>query len=210
MSTKPQLSYESLGSGKPIMFLHGLLGMKSNWRGIANAFSAKHTCILVDARNHGKSFHHPSHTYNDLAKDTLALIEELDLNELILVGHSMGGKTLYQLTQYDSSRIKAFCIVDILPVEMPNTHHHILSALSHIPLETCSTRSQIADYFKQQFDDITFAQFLAKNSVSNHSKTEFFRKFSPKITKKCLKNSKFAKTQFQKSKITKTQFSRNS
>ena len=163
MRSKLQLSYDCIGSGKPIIFLHGLLGMKSNWRGIANAFSEKHTCILVDARNHGKSFHHTSHQYEDLAKDTLALIKELDLEEIILVGHSMGGKTLYQLTQYDTSRISAFCIVDILPVDMPNSHQEILTALSNIPLKTLSTRSQIVDYFEQQFKNNSFAQFLAKN-----------------------------------------------
>ena len=61
-------------------------------------------------------------------------------------------------------------------------------------------KNSVPDFQKLSSPKFRKTQFLAKNSVSNHSKTEFFRKFSPKITKKCLKNSKFGKTQFQKSK----------
>ena len=61
-------------------------------------------------------------------------------------------------------------------------------------------KNSVPDFQKLSSPKFRKTQFLAKNSVSNHSKTEFFRKISPKITKKCQKNSKFAKTQFQKSK----------
>ena len=61
-------------------------------------------------------------------------------------------------------------------------------------------KNSVPDLQKLSSQKFPKTQFLAKNSVPNLSKTKFFRKFLPKIMKKCLKNLKFSETQFQKSK----------
>lgn len=56
---------------------------------------ADHDIIMLDARGHGGSSSPPNgYLYSDLAGDVIGLIEQLDLNAPILVGHSMGGSPL--------------------------------------------------------------------------------------------------------------------
>src|SRR5436190_293880 len=49
------LNFETVGSGPPLLVLHGLFGSSSNWRSIARQLAATHTVFSVDLRNHGAS-----------------------------------------------------------------------------------------------------------------------------------------------------------
>ena len=51
------LNFKVLGSGKPVVIFHGLLGSLDNWITIARTLSSKYKVILVDLPNHGKSYH---------------------------------------------------------------------------------------------------------------------------------------------------------
>ena len=46
---------ETVGSGPPLVVLHGLFGSSGNWRGIARELAATHSVHCVDLRNHGAS-----------------------------------------------------------------------------------------------------------------------------------------------------------
>ena len=53
--------------------------------------------ITVDCRNHGESPHVPTMSYPEMAKDIELLMEEMELQEAIILGHSMGGKVAMNL-----------------------------------------------------------------------------------------------------------------
>ncbi|GHO43792.1 alpha/beta fold hydrolase [Ktedonospora formicarum] len=83
------------GDKPPIILLHGFYDNGLCWRRVAEALATSYDVILPDARFHGLT-HTPDEatfTYSDLANDTIALIEELKLNQPILMGHSMGANT---------------------------------------------------------------------------------------------------------------------
>jgi non-heme chloroperoxidase len=64
-------------------------------------------CIAYDRRGHGRS-DHPGHgyDYDTLADDLAALISHLDLNSIMLVGHSMGaGEIARYLSRHGSSKV---------------------------------------------------------------------------------------------------------
>ena len=86
------LAYETVGSGPPLVVLHGLFGSRGNWRGIARALAARNTVHTVDLRNHGTSPWADSMGYDEMADDVLKLIQFLGLERSTLMGHSMGGK----------------------------------------------------------------------------------------------------------------------
>ena len=83
-----------IGEGKPFIILHGFLGMGDNWKTLGKMFSEKgYEVHLVDQRNHGKSPHSDDFSYEILAEDLKEYIKEHHLEEIVLMGHSMGGKT---------------------------------------------------------------------------------------------------------------------
>ncbi len=79
-----------------MIFLHGILGTRANWRGIARSFVKARPDwggILVDLREHGDSLRQPPpHTLKTTAADVRALEQALSLPVRGAVGHSFGGK----------------------------------------------------------------------------------------------------------------------
>jgi pimeloyl-ACP methyl ester carboxylesterase len=87
-----RLSVETFGHGPPVLFLHG--GMMFFDSGFANQrdyFAGKHTVIGIDQRGHGHSPDGPWElSYAAMAEDTAAIIEQLKMGPVDVVGHSDG------------------------------------------------------------------------------------------------------------------------
>ena len=96
---------ESVGSGPPLVILHGLFGSSGNWRGIARELGACHSVYSVDLRNHGASPWADSMDYLEMADDVVQLIERLGLDRPSVLGHSMGGKTAMALALRHPKRV---------------------------------------------------------------------------------------------------------
>lgn len=92
-NTSISLYYEDLGTGKPIIFIHGWPLSGSMWEYQVTELTQKgYRCITYDRRGFGKSDKpFGEYDYNTLAGDLKALISELALEEVTLVGFSMGG-----------------------------------------------------------------------------------------------------------------------
>src|SRR6187549_2220252 len=90
-----KLAYREYGSGRPLIILHGLFGQSDNWNTLAKNFAEKGFHVFtVDQRNHGLSPHSDDWTYDLMAEDIRELIVDHQLEAPILLGHSMGGKTV--------------------------------------------------------------------------------------------------------------------
>ena len=63
------LNFKSYGEGPPVIILHGLFGMLDNWRSIAAKLAEDYSVYLLDQRNHGRSPHFASHTYQEMSTD---------------------------------------------------------------------------------------------------------------------------------------------
>ena len=58
------------GYGKPLLILHGFLGMSDNWKTIGLQFATNGFQVhLLDLRNHGRSFHSDEFSYELMVKD---------------------------------------------------------------------------------------------------------------------------------------------
>ena len=83
-----------LGEGAPLLILHGFLGMSDNWKTLGKEFAdAGFQVHLIDQRNHGRSPHSEDFSYLLMAKDIKEYCDAHKLENCILLGHSMGGKT---------------------------------------------------------------------------------------------------------------------
>jgi esterase len=161
----PLLNHQIFGDKKnaSLIILHGLLGCADNWRSLAKKFSENFFVIAVDLRNHGSSFHHPSMTYADMANDVFGLIETLNLSDVMIIGHSMGGKVLMQMLAQDETFIKKAIIVDIAPKAYDYHHLAMLNFISSLELKNFSTRTELDKALSTEIKSSMIRNFVLKN-----------------------------------------------
>jgi non-heme chloroperoxidase len=109
--------YEDLGSGRPVILVHGWPLNGASWERQTSALlAAGYRVITYDRRGFGRS-DKPSegYEYNTLAGDLAKLIEALDLKDAALVGFSMGGGELARyLAKYDDGRINKVAFISCI------------------------------------------------------------------------------------------------
>jgi len=109
-----ELYYYDWGSGAPVVLIHGWPLTSASWEYQAN-FLANNGCrvIAYDRRGFGRSeWTDSGHDYDTLAGDLHALLEELDLEGVTLVGFSMGGGEVARyISAYGSARVAKVVLV---------------------------------------------------------------------------------------------------
>ena len=159
------LNFETFGySNSPsIILIHGLFGSWENLKLVAKHLESSHYVICVDCRNHGKSFHERSMSYNDMAKDIETVIEHLNLTHPIIVGHSMGGKIAMQIGLRNKKNIEKLIVIDIAPKTYPPHHQGILTALEALQLNEFKSKTQVSEALKTSIPNLSLLQILVKN-----------------------------------------------
>lgn len=111
-----QLHYEEYGFGTPVVLLHGLGSSTRDWENQKSALAAHYKVILFDLRGHGRS-DRPRENYSieGFADDVLALLDQLQLQQVHLVGISMGGMVAFQLAVDQPQRLLSLTIVNSSP-----------------------------------------------------------------------------------------------
>jgi len=166
-----------IGKGKPLIIAHGFFGMGDNWKTLAKRFSTDYEVHLIDQRNHGRSFHSDDFNYDLLIEDLLFYMQHHNLQDVTLLGHSMGGKMAMLFAVTYPYYLDKLIIVDIAPKYYEPHHTFILEALNSIDFEKITTRRQVADILHQHIDDAGVIQFLLKN-VYWKSKTQLALRFN--------------------------------
>lgn len=126
-SSSVNIFFEDLGTGKPVVLIHGWPVSHEMWEYQVNALvNAGYRCIAYDRRGFGQS-DRPwrSYDYDTLASDLHEVITALNLNDITLVGFSMGGgEVVRYLGKYGSSRVsKAVLISSVVPL-LSKTEDH--------------------------------------------------------------------------------------
>lgn len=115
-SDNARILVEDLNSDaeKTILFIHGWPLNHNIYEYQLNFFPEKgYRCIGVDLRGFGESDRpYNSYDYDTMASDIKKIIEALDLKNIILVGHSMGGAlSIKYVSKYDSYRVSKLCLI---------------------------------------------------------------------------------------------------
>tara|TARA_B100000242_G_scaffold156107_1_gene111587 strand:- start:60 stop:830 length:771 start_codon:yes stop_codon:yes gene_type:complete len=173
------LHSKTFGEGKPLIILHGLFGMLDNWQTLAKEFACFFETHILDLRNHGRSFHTNQHNYELMCEDLLKYLNAYKLDEVSLIGHSMGGKAAMTFACMYPERIKKLVVVDIAPKYYPPHHQEILSALNAVEQAKIKSRKDADQILSQYFSESTMRQFLLKNLYWKSS-TELTFKFNLK------------------------------
>jgi len=101
------------GPGRPLLALHGHFGRATMWAPLAIALAPAWRVIALDQRGHGWSTAASDYSRAAYRDDVIALLAHLELDSVVLVGHSLGAANAYQLAAYLPDQITGLVIEDI-------------------------------------------------------------------------------------------------
>ena len=172
-----------IGEGVPLLILHGYLGMGDNWKSLGNQFEEHFQIHLIDQRNHGRSFHADEFDYENLTKDLLNYIQYHNLENVILLGHSMGGKTAMLFAVKYPRVVDRLIIADISPRYYQPHHTDILKALNSVDFSIQNSRKLVDEKITELIPDIGVRSFLLKNVYWKEKRILAFRFNLQSLTK---------------------------
>jgi non-heme chloroperoxidase len=109
-----QLFHRDIGTGKPVVFVHGWTLSSAIWRGQLDWLAEQGLrAVAYDRRGHGQSTK-PESGYDSetLASDLATVLDGLDLKEATLVAHSMGsGEVVRYLARHGTARVARVMLV---------------------------------------------------------------------------------------------------
>ena len=158
-----KLYCRQMGSGKPLVILHGLFGMSDNWISIAKELSDRFHCYILDMRNHGRSPKSDDLNYDDMVEDIYEFLTDFEIRTTSFIGHSMGGMVAMKFALEYAHRVDRLVIVDIAPKSYPALHQNILTGLQSIPIDKIKSRSEAEEYLKDFVPSGKTRQFLLKS-----------------------------------------------
>ena len=165
------LHHFEIGTGtRPMVFLHGLFGQGKNFSLIAKALVERHPdlrCAMVDLPNHGHSPWTDRIDYVAMADRVADFIRSFAAaTPVVLLGHSMGGRTAMQLALRHPELVERLIIVDISPVQGDTTETvfaDLIAGLRKLDLASVTGRSDADQKVAPYIPHPTIRRFLLTN-----------------------------------------------
>ena len=109
-----ELAYIEWGrrDGPTVLMLHATGFHARCWDGVVRALAEPMHVVAVDQRGHGRSSKAPPYDWRQFGTDAAALVKALDLDDIIGVGHSMGGHAVVQTAGTHPDRFRSLLLVD--------------------------------------------------------------------------------------------------
>ena len=112
-----RISYEERGNGEPLILLMGLGAPGAKWEPHVKAYEKYFKCIMIDNRGAGQSDKPAaeSYTIEEMANDTLGLMDALGIQSAFFNGISMGGAIAEYIAIYHPERVRALVLTSTFP-----------------------------------------------------------------------------------------------
>ncbi|WP_176475908.1 alpha/beta fold hydrolase [Halomonas salipaludis] len=152
------IAYEVQGSGEPtLVFIHGWSGDGRYWRGQLPHFAQRHRVVTVDLAGHGHSGQgREVYTLPAFGEDVKAVLDDLEVEQAILVGHSMGGPV-----SVEAARLMPERVIGIIGVD---TFHDVAADVSE------EQRDELLEPLQQDFAPAA-RQFVASMFIDSTDAT---------------------------------------
>lgn len=111
------LAYTETGSpaAPPMVLLHGGANDHTAWDTVVEALAQTHHVYALDQRGHGESSRTDEYSFELMRDDLLGFLDALDLDRVVLVGHSMGGTVAWLFAPDHGDRLTHLVIIDVAP-----------------------------------------------------------------------------------------------
>src|SRR4029434_8975986 len=104
-----ELFYEESGTGEPLLLIAGFACDHTNWRKLVPLLASSYRLITFDNRGVGQSTSPATpYTIDQMAEDTIGLLDAIELNSVHIAGHSMGGQIALALAPARPERVKTW------------------------------------------------------------------------------------------------------
>jgi len=158
----------------PVLLLHGLLGSKRNFASLGTSLAQqlvkKRKVLAVDLRNHGDNTDFRNiMTYDAMASDVISMLDQHDMKEVVLVGHSMGGKVAQTLALLYPDRIAGLVVLDMAPVTYTQDDpawkavQDIVQVLSDLDISNCKAKRDVDLLLRTSLPDPALRAFVLTN-----------------------------------------------
>ncbi|WP_354698554.1 AB hydrolase superfamily protein YdjP [Paraconexibacter sp. AEG42_29] len=163
---------QDIGDGPPVVLLHGWAFDHRIWdRQVGALADAGHRVVCVDLRGHGRSDRpYGDYSVERLGQDVVAVLDTLELEDVTLVGWSLGGLTAFRVATTSSSRLRRLVLVasngvattrkPTFPFGAPAEAHEEFVITREKADRLESRRSLIAGAFAQQPTEALIARVL--------------------------------------------------
>ncbi len=152
------------GEGKPLIIIHGFLGMSDNWKTLGQQFANDGFQVhMLDMRNHGRSFQSEDFNYELMVQDVYEYCQEHSLSHVNVLGHSMGGKIAMLFAVKNPEMVEKLLVADIGPKYYAPHHQTILAGLNAVDFSSKPSRADVEAVLSQHITDFGTRQFLMKN-----------------------------------------------
>jgi pimeloyl-ACP methyl ester carboxylesterase len=163
-----QLFYRKFGDPgqQPLIILHGIFGASDNWATYGKRIAQEGFEVFIpDQRNHGQSPHHDTFNYLSLTDDLFDFIDDHQIKNPILLGHSMGGKVAMRFALENPQLVNRLIVVDIsLKAYGPRPQHkRIIKAMNSVDLNLVTSRSEVDEELAALIPEAAVRQFILKS-----------------------------------------------
>ncbi len=178
-----RLYYRRSGEGPPVVLLHGYPQTGYCWRHVAADLARDHTVIVPDLRGYGRS----DKALNGMDKRTMAtdvsaLVHDLDLGRVAVVGHDRGGRVAHRWALDRPDEVERIALLDIPPApavldrmnaELADRYWHWW--FTHQPdLPELLVGANVEGYLRYFFEHMT----VVRHAVDADAVAEYVRAFS--------------------------------
>jgi non-heme chloroperoxidase len=171
--TDIEIHYSDHGAGQPVVLIHGYPLNGESWeRQERVLLAAGYRVITYDRRGFGGSSHTTvGYDYDTFAADLSALLEHLDLDDVVLVGFSMGtGEVTRYLGKYGSKRVARAAILGVIPPFLLKTADNPEGVDGQVfeGIKAAIVKDRYA-YFKDFFDNFYNVDVLGGTRITDQA-----------------------------------------
>lgn len=163
------ISYHVEGEGRPaLVFVHGWCCDRSYWKFQVPHFAKRHKVVTIDLAGHGESgLGREVWSMEAFGKDVAAVIEKLDLEQVILIGHSMGGAVIIEAARQVPQRIIGLVGADtFLDLERQYSQRQIDETLARFKANFAESTSRLVRGIFLPDADPVLVEWVAKDMSS--------------------------------------------
>ena len=160
------LNVRSTGQGdRAVVLLHGLFGSGNNLGQLARGLNDDFRVFSVDLPDHGRSSWLERPSIAKYAERVAQWMDSETLSDVLLMGHSLGGKVAMQMALVRSDLVHKLIVLDIAPKAYERRHDPVFLALRSVEAGRVGTRREARALLLRHLDDPQVADFLLTSAV---------------------------------------------